>query len=91
MWLRKTLSLIFMKSWLEVFVSEQIPESSLGSVDLEETRRNILESPALGKEEADKFWDSLKMPEGVRECPLQIQAILAPIASGCQTFHTFSS
>ena len=49
-----------MKSWLEVFVSEQIPESSLGSVDLEETRRNILESPALGKEEADKFWDSLR-------------------------------
>jgi len=47
-------------SWLETFVSAQVPESSFGSVDLEETRKNILEAPAQGKEEADEFWDSLR-------------------------------
>jgi hypothetical protein len=45
---------------LETFVSAQVPESSLGHVDLEETRKNILETPAQGKEEADEFWDSLR-------------------------------
>lgn len=41
-------------------MSKQVSESSLGRVDLEETRKNILETPAQGKEEADEFWDSLR-------------------------------
>ncbi len=32
----------------------------MGRVDLEETRKNILETPAQGKEEADEFWESLR-------------------------------
>lgn len=32
----------------------------MGSVDLEKTRKNILEAPAQGKEEADEFWESLR-------------------------------
>eukprot|EP00536_Pseudo-nitzschia_multiseries_P005196 jgi/Psemu1/254295/estExt_Genewise1Plus.C_950015 len=47
-------------SWLETFVSSQVPESSLGSVDLEETRKNILETPPQEKEEADDFWSRLE-------------------------------
>jgi len=47
-------------SWLESLVSAQVPESSASCVDLEETRKNILETPAQGKEEADDFWDSLR-------------------------------
>jgi len=47
-------------SWLETFVSAQVPESSFGRVDLEETRKNILEIPPQGKEEAADFWDSLR-------------------------------
>ncbi|VEU40839.1 unnamed protein product [Pseudo-nitzschia multistriata] len=46
-------------SWLETFVSSQVPESSLGRVDLEETRKNILESPPQQKEDADAFWNSI--------------------------------
>eukprot|EP00534_Pseudo-nitzschia_fraudulenta_P009889 CAMPEP_0201151590 /NCGR_PEP_ID=MMETSP0851-20130426/12478_1 /ASSEMBLY_ACC=CAM_ASM_000631 /TAXON_ID=183588 /ORGANISM="Pseudo-nitzschia fraudulenta, Strain WWA7" /LENGTH=647 /DNA_ID=CAMNT_0047428473 /DNA_START=26 /DNA_END=1969 /DNA_ORIENTATION=+ len=48
------------KSWLETFVSAQVPESSLGSVDLDETRKNILEGPPQRKEDADEFWDSIR-------------------------------
>jgi len=47
-------------SWLETFVSTQVPEASMGRVDLEETRQNILGTPAQGKEEADDFWNSLR-------------------------------
>lgn len=47
-------------AWLETFVSAQVSESSLGSVDLEKTRKNILEAPAQAKDEADEFWDSLR-------------------------------
>jgi hypothetical protein len=45
---------------LETFVSSQVPESSLGSVDLDETRKNILETPPQEKEQADEFWDGLR-------------------------------
>ena len=45
---------------METFVSSQVPESSLGRVDLEETRRNILETPPQEKGEADDFWDGLR-------------------------------
>jgi len=45
---------------LETFVSAQVPESSLGRVDLEVTRKNILETPPQEKEEADDFWDGLR-------------------------------
>jgi len=47
-------------SWLEIFVSAQVPESSLGRVDLEETRKNILEIPPQEKGQADEFWDGLR-------------------------------
>mmetsp|Transcript_1291 Transcript_1291/g.3286 ORF Transcript_1291/g.3286 Transcript_1291/m.3286 type:complete len:658 (-) Transcript_1291:69-2042(-) len=47
-------------SWLETFVASQIPESSLGRVDLEETRKNILDTPPQEKEDADDFWNSLE-------------------------------
>ena len=40
-------------------MSSQVPESSLGRVDLEETRKNILESPPQQKEDADAFWNSI--------------------------------
>jgi len=47
-------------SWLEAFVSTQVPASSLGTIDLEETRKNMLETPPLGKEEADNFWNRIR-------------------------------
>eukprot|EP00532_Pseudo-nitzschia_australis_P007800 CAMPEP_0168174496 /NCGR_PEP_ID=MMETSP0139_2-20121125/6538_1 /TAXON_ID=44445 /ORGANISM="Pseudo-nitzschia australis, Strain 10249 10 AB" /LENGTH=662 /DNA_ID=CAMNT_0008092657 /DNA_START=130 /DNA_END=2118 /DNA_ORIENTATION=- len=46
-------------SWLETFVASQVPESSISRVDLEETRKNILETPPQQKEEADDFWNSI--------------------------------
>ena len=41
-------------------MSAQVPESSLGNVDLEETRKNILETPPQENEKADEFWDRLR-------------------------------
>jgi hypothetical protein len=46
--------------WIEDFVSSVVPESSLATVDLDETRRNLLSVPPQTKEEADRFWDQIR-------------------------------
>ncbi|KAG7346071.1 hypothetical protein IV203_005139 [Nitzschia inconspicua] len=47
-------------TWLQSFVTALLPDSSLGSVNLEETRRNLLASPPLTRESANEFWDSIR-------------------------------
>lgn len=47
-------------TWLEEsFISTQVPESALASVDLEETRKNILQAAPLNADDENKFWNSI--------------------------------
>jgi len=46
--------------WLQTFVSSHVPETSLGSVDLEETRKNLLEPSPQNKDSAYDFWGNLR-------------------------------
>lgn len=49
-----------LQTWLQTFVTTLVPESSLGTVDLNETRENLLASPPLTREDANEFWDSIR-------------------------------
>lgn len=46
-------------TWLEDYVSTLTPESNLGKVDMNATRKALLASPPQSKEESDLFWDKI--------------------------------
>jgi hypothetical protein len=46
--------------WVKKFVTELLPESSLVSIDMEETKKNLLNAPPQTKEFANEFWSQLR-------------------------------
>jgi hypothetical protein len=55
-----TQTVVWIQTWLQSYVVALVPESSIGSVDLEETRKNLLESPPLTRDSANEFWNNLR-------------------------------
>jgi hypothetical protein len=49
-----------LQTWLQSYVIALVPESSIGAVDLEETRKNLLESPPLTRDSSNEFWNSIR-------------------------------
>jgi hypothetical protein len=47
-------------TWVKKFVVALAPETALTAVDLEETKKNLLEKPPQSKESANEFWSQLR-------------------------------
>eukprot|EP00980_Cylindrotheca_fusiformis_P026453 scaffold16189_cov125-Cylindrotheca_fusiformis.AAC.9 len=48
------------KNWLEDYVTTLTPQTGLAKVDMNSTRKALLESPPQSKDESDTFWDSIR-------------------------------